>query len=389
MHLRVCHGGTINRNMMQRPLRALILVALAIGIGVLAWMIAAVMERVHNLVTTIIIAILFAYVIFPVVRLLNRRMPRALAVIFVYVVALVAIGFAVAYLAPAVASEAVDLSRTLPAMLRTVEGQIAHPGTSPILGHFPPEVRTFIVQNAARAGIIASTFAGNIGMQAFGMLRGTATLIVDTFLMLALAFFFIIEAEQIRATFLRLIPRNARPAAIGFIDDVDRVISGFVRGQILLAIVIGIAVTLILLITGVRYATLLGVLAGLASVVPIVGEFIGGVPTFLVALFTVGPIRALIILALFVVVFEVQGRVLAPVVVGKSVGVSPLVIFVSILFGAEAFGLVGMVIAVPVAGIIRVALDRLAPVEEPAEISSMDSRDKVPVAPHDGTIAEP
>jgi predicted PurR-regulated permease PerM len=144
-----------------------------------------------------------------------------------------------------------------------------------------------------------------------------------------------------------------------------------------------------LLITGVRYATLLGVLAGLASVVPIVGEFIGGVPTFLVALFTVGPIKALIILALFVVVFEVQGRVLAPVVVGKSVGVSPLVIFVSILFGAEAFGLVGMVIAVPVAGIIRVALDRLAPAEEPVEISSMDSRDKIPVAPHEGTTAEP
>lgn len=375
--------------MMQRPLHALILVALAIGIGLLAWMFAVVINRVHNIATTIIIAILFAYAIFPAVRVLSTRMPRALAVIFIYIVALIAIGFAVAYLAPAVASEAVDLSRTLPATLRTIEGQITHPGTSPILGHFPPEVRAFIVQNAARVGIIASTFAGNIGMEAFGMLRGTATLIVDTFLMLALAFFFIIEAEQIRATFLRLIPRNARPAAIGFIDEVDRVISGFVRGQILLAIVIGIAVTLILLITGVRYATLLGVLAGLASVVPIVGEFIGGVPTFLVALFTVGPIKALIVLALFVAVFEVQGRVLAPVVVGKSVGVSPLIIFVSILLGAEAFGLVGMVIAVPVAGIVRVALDRLAPSDEPVEIPAIDSRDEIAVAPHDGTAAEP
>lgn len=375
--------------MMQQPLRALTFVALAIALGVLVWMISILIERVHNLVTTIIIAILFAYVIFPAVSRLSSRMPRALAVIFVYVVALLTVGLAIAYLAPAVAKEAVDLSRTLPAMLRNAEGQITHPGTSPILGRFPPEVRTFIVQNAARVGIITSTFAGNIGMQALGMLRGTATLIFDTFLMLALAFFFIIEAEQIRATFLRLIPRHARPAAIGFIDEVDRVISGFVRGQILLAIVIGIAVTLILLITGVRYATLLGVLAGLASVVPIVGEFIGGVPTFLVALFTVGPVKALIILALFVVVFEVQGRVLAPVVVGKSVGVSPLVIFVSILFGAEAFGLVGMVIAVPVAGIIRVALDRLAPAEEPGEISSLVLGHKISAAPQDETIAEP
>jgi predicted PurR-regulated permease PerM len=362
--------------MRQRPLRALILVALAIGVGILAWMLMAIIERVQNVFTTILVAVLFAYVIFPAVRRLSARMPRAMAVIVVYIIALAALGFTIVYLAPAIASEAVSLSHTLPATLRTLETEIAHPGTSPILSHLSPEVRTLILQNAARADVIASTLAENIGKQAFGMLRGTATLIVDTFMMLALAFFFITEAEQIRAIFLRLVPHHARPAAVGFIDEVDHVISGFVRGQLLLAIVIGIAVTLILLITGVPYATLLGVLAGLASVVPILGEFVGGFPTFLVALFTVGPIKALIILLLFVVVFEVQGRVLAPVIVGRSVGVSPLVIFISILLGAEAFGLLGMIIAVPVAGIIRVALDRLAPADEPVEIPTIDPRDK-------------
>jgi hypothetical protein len=140
-------------------------------------MIAAVNERVHNLVTTIIIAILFAYVIFPAVRLLstadaagtgcNLRLRRRPCV---------AIGFA---------NEAVDLSRTLAAMLRSVEGQITHPGTSPILTHFPPGVRTFIVRNAARVGIIASTFAGK---HRDAGLRHAAWH----------------EAEQIRATFLRI-----------------------------------------------------------------------------------------------------------------------------------------------------------------------------------------
>ncbi len=363
--------------MIQRPLRFLVFIAVAIGVGVLAWMTGAVIERVQNVFTTIIIAVLFAYVIFPAVRLLSARMPRALAVIVVYIFALAAIGLAAAYLAPAIGSEAVELSRAVPLALRSVENQVAHPGTSQIFARFPPEVRTVILQNAARLGAIASTFAGNIGSRALDMLRGTATLVVDTFVMLALAFFFIIEAEQIRATFLRLVSRDARRGAAGFVDDVDRVISGFVRGQILLAIIIGIAVTLILLITGVRYAALLGVFAGFVSVVPLVGEFIGGIPTFFVALFTVGPIKALIILALFVVVFEVQGRVLAPVIVGKTVGVSPLVIFVSILLGAEAFGVVGMIVAVPVAGIIRVALDRLAQANDPVEISSSERCDKI------------
>ena len=373
--------------MIQKPLRALVLVSLAIGIGVLAWMVAAALDRVRNLITTIIIAILFAYVIFPAVRLLSARMPRALAVIVVYIVALAAIGFTIAYLAPAIATEAVQLSRALPAALQTAQAQMAHPGASRVLDRFPPEVRTFVVQNAARLGAIAGAFAGNVGMQALGMLRGTATLVIDTFLMLTLAFFFIIEAEQIRATFLRLVPRDSRPPAVGFIDEVDRVISGFVRGQVLLAIVIGIAVTLILSIAGIPYATLLGVFAGLASVIPIIGEFIGGVPTFLIALFAVGPIKALIVLVLFVVVFEVQGRVLAPVIVGRSVGVSPLVIFVSILIGAEAFGIVGMIVAVPVAGIIRVALDRLAPLDEPVIIPSSDPGDDT-VLQGDSAVAD-
>ncbi len=361
--------------MIERPLRSLIFVGLAIGIAVLAWIVGAVIEHVKNLFTTIIIAILFAYVIYPAVRRLSTRMPRPLAVIVVYILAFAAIGFTAAYLAPAIATEAIELARAMPAALRSVESQVAHPGTSQFLAHFPLAVRTFIVQNAARFEVIATTFAGNVGLHALDVLHGTATLVVDTFVMLALAFFFIIEADQIRATFLRLVSRDARPAATSFIDEVDRVISGFVRGQVLLAIVIGIVVTLVLLITGVRYATLLGVFAGFASVVPIVGEFIGAVPTFLVALFTVGPIKALIVLALFIVVFEVQGRVLAPIIVGKSVGVSPLVIFVSILVGAEAFGVVGMIVAVPVAGIIRVALDRLAPPEASAEITSVEPRD--------------
>src|SRR5579872_6773468 len=154
--------------MIQKPLRALVLVSLAIGIGVLAWMVAAALDRVRNLITTIIIAILFAYVIFPAVRLLSARMPRALAVIVVYIIALAAIGFTVVYLAPAIASEAVSLSHTLPATLRTLETEIAHPRTSPILSHLSPEVRTLILQNAARAEVIASTLAENIGEQAFG-----------------------------------------------------------------------------------------------------------------------------------------------------------------------------------------------------------------------------
>ena len=349
---------------LTRWLRALIVVGVLVGIGVLAWMLGIVASHLHNILTTIIAAVFFGYMIFPPVHLLNRRMPRALAVLVVYVVVLCLIAVAVAYLAPIVARQALELSRTFPAMLQSLERQAADPTSSSLLKHLPPEIRTFVLANLARAGAIIGAFAAGLGLGALSILRGTVTFAVDVLLTLTLTFFFVTDVERIRAGFMRLVPKTARSEVTGFIDEADSVIAGFVRGQVILALIIGIASTLILVVMRVPYALLLGVVAGIASLIPILGEFIGGIPMFVVALVAAGPIRALIVLGLFILVFEAQGRVLAPIIVGKSVGVSALVIFIAIVVGAETLGILGMVLAVPVAGILRIALDRIAVMNE-------------------------
>jgi predicted PurR-regulated permease PerM len=345
-------------------LRVLIVVAVLIGIGVLAWMLGVVASHIHNILTAIGAAILLAYMIFPPVRLLSTRMPRPLAVLVVYVAVLALITFAIVYLAPTVARQALDLSRAFPTTLQSLERQAADPRSSSLLKHLPPEIRTFVLANLARAGAIVGAFAASLGLQALGIVRGTITFAVDVLLILTLTFFFVTDAERIRDGFMRLIPKRARSGVADFINQADVVIAGFVRGQAILALIIGIASILILIVMHVPYALLLGVVAGIASLVPILGEFIGGIPMFVVALISGGPLRALIVLGLFIVVFEAQGRVLAPFIVGKSVGVSALVIFIAIVVGAETLGILGMVMAVPTAGIIRIALDRIADANE-------------------------
>lgn len=345
-------------------LRALVVIAVLIGIGLLVWMLGIVASHLRNVLITTAAAVLFAYMIFPPVQLLSRRMPRALAVLVVYVVALTLIALAVAYLAPTVARQALDLSQAFPATLQSLERQAADPRSSSLLEHLPPEIRMFVLANLARAGAIVGTVAGGLGMQAFGILRGTVTFVVDVLLILTLTLFFVTDVERIRAGFMRLVPRKAWPEVDEFINEADLVIAGFVRGQVILALIVGIAAVLILAVMRVPYALLLGVAAGVASLIPILGEFIGGVPMFVVALISAGPIRALIVLGLFILVFEAQGRVLAPIIVGKSVGVSALVIFIAIVVGGETLGILGMVLAVPVAGIARIALDRIAALNE-------------------------
>ena len=354
-------------------LRALIIIAVLIGLGVLAWMLGTAAARIHNILTTIVAAILFAYMIYPPVRLLSRRMPRALAVLIVYIIVLGLVGLAIAYLAPTLTRQAMDLSQTFPATLQSLEKQAANPSSSSLLKALPPELRSFVLANLARAGAIAAALGATLGLQALGILRGTVTFVVDLLLVLTLTFFFVTDVERIRAGFMRLVPKKARQGTAAFIDDADVVIAGFVRGQVILALIIGLAAMLILLVMRVPYALLLAVVAGVASLIPILGEFIGGIPMFVVALVAAGPIRALIVLGLFILVFEAQGRVLAPIIVGKSVGVSALVIFISIVVGAETLGILGMVLAVPVAGIVRIALDRIASANERAPFPTSQS----------------
>jgi predicted PurR-regulated permease PerM len=312
----------------------------------------------------IVFAVLFAYVIDPPVQVLARKMPRALAVAVVYLGIVAVLVVAGAYLAPALAAQASDFGRDYPAIVANLQTQIAHPTDNPLMARFPLPIRDQIAKNAGEAGHYAGIAAAAVGGRAAEIVAGTLSALVNVLLVFGLAFFFITDVEQIRATLIRIFPRDMRANVLSFTDECGLVIGGYVRGQVLMAIGVGVAATLILAIVHVQFAILLGMFTGVASIVPIVGAIVGAVPAVLVALVTVGWVKALVVLALFVVIFELQGHVLTPVLIAKAVGVTPLVVFVALLVGEEAFGILGMLLAIPLAGILRVAMARAFP-EDP------------------------
>ena len=158
--------------------------------------------------------------------------------------------------------------------------------------------------------------------------------------------------------------------------DVDQVVGGFARGQVILAFVVAAAGTIVLVIARVPYAILLGLLAGIISIVPIVGAFIALVPVAAITyVTTLNPLTTIIVVVAFVVIIQVQQQVLIPLVVAKSVGVTPLVIFLSLLIGSEAFGILGALLSIPIAGILRVAAERLFPHAHDATVAFVEARD--------------
>jgi len=351
---------------MERRRSALLNIQLIIGVGIVIWMADLVLARIRPITTDIVIAILVSYLVWPAVRPLAQRMPRALAILVVYVIGIAVIAGVARAVAPTIGAQATELAHDFPATMARAQAASPNPADPfAVLGPLEPKLRALLAHYASRIEAFGATAAGILGRNAFGLVRGTIGALVDVVVVLLLSFFFMNDVVRIRALFLRMVPRVHRANTDSFIDDCDRVIGGFVRGQVVLAVVVGIAATILLFACGIHYALLLGLMTGIFSIVPLVGPVIGAAPAILVAIFTAGIGKTILVLVLFVIVFEVQSHVLTPIVIGKALGVSPLVIFLAILIGAAADGVLGMLLAVPLAGIARVAIDRIFPQDDP------------------------
>jgi predicted PurR-regulated permease PerM len=363
----------------------LIIIGIVLGTMGVLYMLGGVFDRVHTTLIDIVFAILFAYIVYPPIKWVAARfkVPVPIAGLIVYVLLGALVSGALIWLAPAVASQATELAHDYPMLAAKVQTSLADPAHSPLLARLPDSARNAVAANAAKVGQIAAGAAAAFGEHALRILSGTTAVVINTALALVLALLFIGDLAQIQAFAIRLVPRAARAAAIDFTMDVDKVVGGFARGQVLLALVVAAAGTIVLLIAGVPYAILLGLLAGLISIVPMVGAFIALIPVGAITYATtLDPIKTIVVVVLFLIITQVQQQVLIPLVVAKSVGVTPLVIFLALLFGSEAFGILGALLSIPIAGILRVAAERLFPhdADADAEFAAARERAREPIS---------
>ena len=155
-------------------------------------------------------------------------------------------------------------------------------------------------------------------------------------------------------------PRRYVDGAVETYREIDRVLAGFIRGQFIVSAVEASFVAVGLTVIGVEYALLLGIFAGFANMVPYVGTYIGALPAVIVIL--TGPdagTRLLWALLLYVVVNIFDGHILAPRIVGRRVGLHPVVTMVAMLVGAKFFGVVGFLAAVPVTATLKILARKL------------------------------
>lgn len=302
-----------------------------------------------------VLGIAIAYLLNPLVNYMcdgqKRRGLSALIILSTFF--LIVIAFITA-IAPVLYNELIDFTNALPdyidkiwALIEPFSRQIQN-----MLGLETTEDLKSMLSSQADTGLnIAKKFAG--GLAAGGQaLLGTMTIIVITPIV---AYFMMKEWVRVSKWVESLMPRDHKATIMRLLGDIDVKISGFVRGQISVAAFLGVAYAIALSIAGLKYGALIGFSAGLLSIIPMVGSTTGLLTSVVVAWVQSGDLGYVaMIAAIFVGGQLIEGNILTPKIVGDSVGLHPLWIFFALMAGGALFGVLGMLIAVPVAATIGV-----------------------------------
>lgn len=307
-------------------------VALMVGLGALE-MLGALLRPLGVLFLGMTLAATLA----PIVAWLARRLPRALAVIVVYLALLLLLAAVIGVAIPAASSQVQQLSERLPDLIDQAQRLLAT----------VPGLDSATIQNAL-TGMI-----GDIGSLAVSVPTAISASLVDAGLVIFLSLYWLILAPNINAFFFSLFSGEGRARVEAVLSDAAAAMGGYLRGATLNGLVVGIITYLGLLIIGLEYAAVLGLMAGVLELLPVVGPIIAAIIIVIVAALQSLP-KAIFALIFVVVMQQLENHILVPNIMSTQTSVSPLLTILALFVGSSLGGFLGALVAIPLAAALRV-----------------------------------
>lgn len=169
-------------------------------------------------------------------------------------------------------------------------------------------------------------------------------------------FYMLMDYEEYRISLLSLLPKRRKKEIHSLLGEIDAMLKQYIKGQILVCLIIGTSVTIAMVVLDIPYAILIGAFAGAIDVIPYVGVIISMVPSVLLAM-SKGPFYAILTLGILYFIHWLEGHVIIPNIMGQSIKLPPLTVIIALIIGAEMMGLIGMFLAIPIAAIMRVVIE--------------------------------
>jgi predicted PurR-regulated permease PerM len=309
--------------------------------------------RLGTLLRLLAVAYLFAYLFHPViVRLERARVPRAVGIALVYALVIGLLAVLGALLA-SVGAQVALLAQTLPERLAQTRASLEQ------LEQASPLVRTVIEQASAGAQAWLASLGQNLeafvrgsGARLLGGAFGAVSGVLEGLVALVVGGYVLAGFEGINRFLLSLLPTVWQPLARSLSDDVSRAVGGYLRGQVLIALLIGAMIALAMTVIGEPLALAIGFIAGLFNVVPYLGVVIAIVPALLLAV-PGGWGQVLLVAAVFLAVNQLEGHVFSPLILARATDLNPVSVVAAVLAGLSLGGIWGGVVAVPLAALVK------------------------------------
>jgi len=281
---------------------------------------------VRDIILQLFVALLLMTILEPIVALLTKiRIPRAISVLITYIFVLGVLGGMVALIAPTLAAQTTNFVNTLPSYLNNIgissviSGDLAK-GLLSQLGGIPGEILNFTV----------SVFSN----------------VVAVVTVLVFAFYMLLTHDKLKDQVGFLFGESKSQQIGRVVLAWENKLGKWARGQLLLMFAVGLGTYIGLVLIGIPFALPLAILAGLLEIIPILGPIVAAIPAVIIG-FGISPVIGFAVTAASFLVHQLEGYVLVPKIMEKSVGVSPLLILVSIAIGAKLLGIMGVIISVP------------------------------------------
>jgi predicted PurR-regulated permease PerM len=290
------------------------------------------------------LALVVVYLLNPLVNLLERRgLKRGFGVVIIYVLFVAVVAAGLSLLVPIIARQITGFIDKLPEYVQDATREInsfaAKRGWDYRINLDTAKIQQYVVEN--REAIIG--VLGGVRSFAFGVIHILITLIIG----IILSIYILLDMPKIQRSMRNLLPEGRREEIIGLAENVGNVLGSFFRGQLLVALFVGVASAVGLTWVKIPFAAVVGLIAGVFNLVPLIGPFIGAVPAVILGLLSGDPIRALWGALVLLVVQQIDNHIISPNVMARTVKLHPITVMLALLAAGSLFGLFGMLLIVP------------------------------------------
>lgn len=330
---------TQNKQIIDISTSTILRVLIIIGVIIFLYMI-------RDILLVLFLALIIVSAISPGVNWLQKRkVPRVVGVIIIYLLGLLIFATIIYLIVPPLAQEIRDLSKTFPETLYEFDaGEYeSRYGLSESFPQITENIKSFLGGISARLEIFGSSFF-SATVNVFGG-------IVSGILILVISFYLAVQEEGIKKFFRSILPSEHQPYVFHLWTRTETKMGRWLQGQLLLGLIIGVFTFIGLSALGIEYALVLAILAGLFELIPYAGPILAAIPAVLLGArdnLTLG----LWVVLMYVIIQRIENDILVPKIMQRAVSLNPIIVIIAILVGAKLAGIMGIIVAVPLAAIL-------------------------------------